>query len=262
MTPSTRTRRLAVTRGVSPSIGHCALEHLERVPIDPGRAQVQHEAYENCLRALGCHVMRLPVAEDLPDSVFVEDVAVVLDGVALVTRPGAPSRRPETGAVADSLAPHRPLVRMEAPATLDGGDVLAVGRTLYVGRSRRTNADGIAVLEAAAAPRGYAVKPVDFAGCLHLKSAVTLAADGVLVVQPAWVAPDAFDAALERIEVDPQEPFAANVLRIGDVTVCAEAFPRTRRRLEARGIAVAVVDVSEIAKAEGALTCCSLVFEV
>jgi dimethylargininase len=250
---------LAITRAVSPSFARCQLTHLERVPIDVDRACEQHAAYEECLRRAGCAVVQLPAGADLPDCVFVEDMAIVLDELAIVTRPGAVSRRAETVAVAAALAMHRPLLTLPAPATLDGGDVLRVGRTLFVGRTARTNAEGVAFLEAAVAPLGYRVVVVPVSGCLHLKSAVTAAGESLLLVQPRWVPPGAFGPELERVHVDPAEPGAANVLRVRGSVIQPSVFPRTRERLEARGIAVTTVDVSELAKAEGAVTCCSLI---
>lgn len=249
---------LALTRAVSPAIGRCELTHLAREPIDAARAAAQHEAYEDCLRRAGCAVVRVPAAPELPDSVFVEDMAVVLDELAIIARPGAASRRAEVPAVAEALASHRALVHLREPATLDGGDVLRAGRTLYAGRTARTNAAGAAQLRDAVAPFGYRVVEVPVAGCLHLKSAVTLAAQGVLLVQPEWVSPDDFDVGLEFVPVDPSEPYAANVLRVGETLIQPAAFPRTRARLEARGLRVETVDVSELARAEGAVTCCCL----
>lgn len=253
--------RIAITRAVSRAIAACELTHLAREPIDLARARAQHARYEEVLRALGCEVRALPEAPGLPDSVFVEDAAVVLDEIAVITRPGAVSRRAETVTVAEALAPLRTLARITAPATLDGGDVLRVGRTLHVGRSGRSNAEGIAQLAACVAPFGYRVAPLALDGCLHLKSAVTAVGPHTLLVQPRWLPEPALDPALERIEVDPDEPFAANALMVGTVVVVAEAHPRTRRRLERRGFEVRAVDVSELAKAEGALTCCSLLIE-
>lgn len=252
---------VALTRAVSPAIGRCELAHLEREPIDVARAGAQHAAYEECLRHAGCRVVRLPAEPDLPDSVFVEDTAVVLDEVAIVTRPGAVSRRAETASVSEALGRLRPLAFLREPATLDGGDVLRAGRTLYVGRTSRTNAEGVQQLRAAAAPFGYRVVEVPVEGCLHLKSAATLAAESLLLVQPAWVSPAAFGPALEPLRVDPSEPYAANVLLVRDSVIQPAGFPRTRDRLEARGVRVTVVDVSELAKAEGAVTCCSLLVE-
>jgi dimethylargininase len=244
---------------VSPAIGRCELSYLEREPIDVGLAERQHLAYERCLADLGCAVTSLPSEPALPDSVFVEDTAVVLDELAVVTRPGAVSRRPETASVAAALAPWRPLLYLGSPGTLDGGDVLVVGRRIFVGRSLRSDEAGCGQLRDLLAPRGYAVVPVPVRGCLHLKSAVTVVAADRLLVSPAWVDGSAF-AGLGIIDVDPAEPHAANALRIGDSVVFPAAFERTRRRLEGAGIRVVTVDVSELARAEGAVTCCSLVF--
>jgi dimethylargininase len=222
-------------------------------------ARVQHSWYEAVLESLGCRLVRLPAAPDLPDSVFVEDTAVVLDEVAVLTRPGAASRRPETEAVAEALAPFRPLLRLEAPATLDGGDVLVLGRTVYVGLSSRSNREAVDQLGRLLAPYGYAVRPVPVAGCLHLKSAVTWAGEDRILANPAWVDPAAFDAGTV-IEVDPAEPYAANVLTVDGQAVSPDCFPATRRRLEAAGVRVHLVDVEQLQKAEGAVTCCSLLF--
>lgn len=252
---------IAITREVSASFERCELTHLERRPIDVAIARAQHAAYEECLRRAGCEVVRIRKAPDLPDAVFVEDAAVVLDELAVIARPGAPSRRAETADVAEALGRYRTRVTLAAPATLDGGDVLRAGRTLYVGRTARTNAEGAAGLRAAVAPYGYRVVEVPVEGCLHLKSAATLAAEHLLLVQSEWVPLSAFDPALEPVSVDPAEPHAANVLLVRGTVIAPAAFPRTRERLEARGVRVAAVDVSELSKAEGAVTCCSLLVE-
>jgi dimethylargininase len=193
--------------------------------------------------------------------VFVEDTAVVVGEVAVVTRPGAASRRPETETMAEALAPYRNLAVVSAPATIDGGDVLRLGRRLFVGRSSRSNEPGVAALGSALEPFGYSVDAAEFGGCLHLKSAVTEVAADTLLVNPAWVDPGLFGSS-RVVEVDPEEPFAANGLRLGESLLFPTAFPRTRRRLEAAGLHVVAVDLSELAKAEGAVTCCSVVFEV
>ena len=252
--------RIALTRPVSASIGRCELTHLDRQPIDLHRARDQHRAYEQALVALGCRVERLPEEPDLPDAVFVEDAAIVLDELAILTRPGAASRRPETRTVARALEPYRRLAAIRAPGTLDGGDVLRVGRTLYVGLSGRSNRAAIGQIRAWLAPLGYSVLGVEVEGCLHLKSAVTRVAADALVVNRDWLDVSAL-GDLCLIDVDPAEPMAANALRIGESVLYAAAYPRTRRRLEKAGIAVHTVDVSELAKAEGAVTCCSLIFE-
>lgn len=251
---------IAVTRAVSPSLGHCELSFVPRVEIDVAAAAAQHRRYEETLAALGCRVISLPAEAALPDAVFVEDVALVLDEVAVMTRPGAESRRSEGASVASVLAEFRPLLEIEAPATLDGGDVLRVGRTIHVGRSGRTNAAGIEQLRALLSRHGYAVQAVTVTECLHLKSAVTQVADDTLLIQPVWVRRDDF-AAFRLIEVEPEEPHAANALRVGEHVVYPSCFPRTQERLARAGIAVTTVDVSELQKAEGAVTCCSLVFD-
>ena len=251
---------IAITRDVSASIAQCELTHVQRVSIDLDRAQAQHRAYQRTLATLGCRVLSLEAEPDMPDAVFVEDVAVVLDDVAIMTRPGAVSRRDEGIAVAQLLQRYRPLRGIVAPGTLDGGDVLRVGRTLFVGQSGRSNAAGIAQLTRIAGDVGVEVQAVPIQGCLHLKSAVTAPRDDTLLVQPRWIDASGFPG-FRIIEVDPDEEHGANVLRIGDTLVMPDNFPRTRKRLEDVGFAVVTVDVSELQKAEGATTCCSVVFE-
>jgi dimethylargininase len=247
-------------REVSPSLGRCELTFLPREALDLDRARRQHRGLEQALEALGCVIERLPAEPDLPDSVFVEDTAVVVDEVAVMTRPGAPSRRAETASVARALARYRRLVPIEAPGTLDGGDVLRLGKRVFVGRSTRTNEAGIEALRAALSGFGYPVTAVPVSGCLHLKSAVTEIAPGTVLLNPEWVDAAAFPGATV-IEVDPDEPFAANAQRLGDAVVFPAAFPRTGERLRRAGLRVVTIDLSELAKAEGAVTCCSVVFE-
>jgi dimethylargininase len=253
-------RLVAVTRPVPRSLTACELTHAQRVPIDITVARAQHAEYERTLAALGCEIVHVPAADELPDSVFVEDTAIVLDEIAVITRPGAASRRGETGEVATTLGSFRQLRLLTEPATLDGGDVLRLGRVLYVGRGTRTNAAGVQQLADFISSYGYDVRTVPVDNCLHLKSAVTEAAPGVVVINPDWVNGQMFpDHAI--IEVDPSEPAAANVLRIGETVVSSTAHPRTNARLSSVA-RVRTVDLSELAKAEGAVTCCSLVVEV
>jgi dimethylargininase len=248
---------LALTREISPAIAHCELTHLARTPIDVGLARREHDAYEEALRRAGCRVERLPADDEMPDSVFIEDTAVVLDEVAIVTRPGAPSRRREVDAVREALRAHRRIAEIEAPGTLDGGDVLRIGRRLLVGDGPRTNEVGRSQLAALAAQHGYTVEAVAFDGCLHLKTAVTLVADDVALCNPAWVGTGALGVA-RVIEVDSSEPFAANALRISDTVLHPAEFPRTAERLRRAGLKVMAVPGGELAKAEGGLTCGSL----
>ncbi len=251
---------IALTRPVSPTIGECELTHLEREPIYHARAVEQHSHYEEALTAAGCVVRRLPPLPDFPDSVFVEDTAVVLPELAIRMRPGAESRRPEVESVAEALRRYRPVAFIEAPGTIDGGDVLRIGSTIFVGESGRTDRHGVRQLEELVSPHGYVVKSVPVSGCLHLKSAVTRVAEDLLLINPSWVAPPEFEG-LGRIEVHPDEPFAANALLIGGSVIYSQAFVKTAERLELRGIEVRRVEIEELAKAEGAVTCCSIVFE-
>jgi dimethylargininase len=251
--------QVAITRAVSPSIIHCELTHLERQPINIDLAAEQHAAYEAALNDLGCSVRRLDVQPDLPDSVFVEDMAVVLDEVALILRSGAPSRRPEAVSVAEALGEYRELRTMQAPGTLDGGDVLRIDRDLYIGVSGRSTLDGIHQIESFVMPFGYRVHPVEMTGCLHLKSAVTQVGERMLLVNPDWVDGELFEG-MQRIDVASDEPYAANALMLADAVIYPAAHRATSRRLEQMGVPLRLVDVTELMKAEGAVTCCSLIF--
>jgi len=251
---------IAFTREISPRFADCALTHQRRVPIDVDLARAQHAEYEGALAAAGCSVFRIGTSADLPDSVFIEDTAVVVDEVAIIARPGAESRRAEVAAVEEAIKSHRLLTHIQPPGTLDGGDVLVAGRTMFVGESSRTNLDAIEQLRTLMAHFGFAVSPVQVRGCLHLKSAVTALTDDVLVINREWAPASAF-RGFELVDIHPSEQGAANVVRAGDRLICAAAYPRTRERLEGRGFTVAAVDVSEIAKAEGAVTCCSLLLK-
>lgn len=247
----------AITREVSPAIGRCELTHLPRQTMDWNVATRQHDDYCKVLESLGCELCKLPASPDLPDCVFVEDTCVVLDELAVIARPGADSRRAETPAVAEVLREFRQLYFIEPPGTLDGGDVLRLGRQLYVGRSRRTDDAGIEQLRAMVEPIGYRVVAVAIAGCLHLKSAVSQVGDRALLVNRDRLDPSCFEG-MDLIEVHESEPQAANALRIADTVVYPMEFPRTRRKLEERGIQVCPVMMSELGKAEGGVTCCSV----
>ncbi len=250
---------IAITRLPAPSLADCELSFVAREPIDIERARAQHAQYRCVLAKLGCDVRMLPMQSSMPDSVFVEDCAVVLDEIAVLTRPGAPSRRVESESIATALAEFRPLASIQSPGTLDGGDVLRIGRTLYVGASARSNAEGIAQLGALLGPHGYVVQSVATRECLHLKSAVTQIDDDAVLLQPAWVDRGVF-SHLRVIEVDPDEEHAANVVRVNDQLLMPDGFPRTRQRLLDAGFSVTTVPMSELQKAEGAVSCCSLLF--
>jgi dimethylargininase len=251
----------AITRAVSPSMETCELTFLKREVIDMARAREQHRAYEICLEQLGVAVISLGAEPRYPDAVFVEDAAIVLDELAVMTRLGAESRRGESASVARALEPYRRLRWLREPATLDGGDVMLAGRTLYVGVTARSNAAGIAQLAAEVEPFGYRVRPVVVQGCLHLKSACSylgndLGNDEVLVHRP-WVEAAAFDGVKL---IDVPEEGGANVLVVGGTALVPATAPRTAELLRTRGRQVKLLDNSELMKAEGALTCCSLIF--
>ncbi|MCX6627437.1 MAG: arginine deiminase-related protein [Candidatus Solibacter sp.] len=246
----------AITRAVSPSISACELTWRPREAIDLARARGQHRAYEACLAELGVEVISLAAEPEYPDAVFVEDAAIVLDEVAVMTRPGAPSRRGESESLARTLERYRPLRWLREPATLDGGDVMLAGKTLFVGVTARSNAAGAGQLAAAVECFGYHVRPVVVQGCLHLKSACSYIGDAVLVHRP-WVDEAAF-AGMRMVDVP--EECGANVLAIGKTVLVPAAAPRTAELLRGLGWQVKPLDNSELMKAEGALTCCSLIF--
>lgn len=250
-------RIVAIVRDVSEALAECELSFVERQRIDLERARGQHAVYVAALEAAGCEVRRAPPLPEMADAVFVEDTAIVVDDLAVLTRPGAESRRGETASMAEALRPLRRLATIEAPGTIDGGDVLRIGRNVYVGQSARTNASGLGQLRDLLAPHGYSVEGVRTRECLHLKSAVTEVADDTVLVNPRWLIDDPF-GGYRRIEIDPGEEYAANALRVGDVVLYPDAFPRTAGRMLAAGIDVRALDLSELQKAEGATTCCSV----
>jgi dimethylargininase len=249
---------IAITRAVSPRFAECELTHIERVPIDLDLARAQHQDYIEALRSIGCSVVELPAEPDLPDSVFVEDTAVILPELAILTRPGADSRKPEIQSIAEVLRSHRELAFIREPGTLDGGDVLVMDRDIYVGLSSRSDPDAIAQLQAYTTKFGYKVRGVEMDGCLHLKSAVTSLGANRVLMNRGWLDTRPF-ANYEMIDVAVSEPYAANILMIGGTGIYPSAFPETERALKKLVVDLLTLDVSELAKAEGAVTCCSLI---
>ena len=254
----------AYTRAVSPRLADCELTHQARVPIDAARAAAQHAAYEQALAAAGLEIVRLPELPDHADAVFVEDTALILGGHAVITRPGAPTRASETGSTAAGLREHFELHAIER-GFLDGGDVLRIGRTLYVGLSTRTDAEGIAALADTAGPLGFDVVRAELRECLHLKTGATVAGfdragTPVLLYHERSVDPEQF-AGPEPMAVDPEEASAANCVRARDRLILPAGNPRTAERLWDRGFKVIEVDVSELQKAEAGVTCMSLIDE-
>jgi dimethylargininase len=251
---------VALTRPVSTSLPRCELSFIQRAPIDVALARRQHAAYEAALTRAGARVIRLPPADDLPDATFVEDTALVLDELAIIPIMGAPSRRTETVEVERCLAQYRPIARLTPPATLDGGDVMRMERTLLVGLTARTNAAAVDQVRALTRPHGYAVVAAVPTGCLHLKSACTHLGRGVVLANPAWIDLSCITGA-EIVSVATDEAFGANAVGVGSVLLYASDFPATRARLERRGFEVVTLETSELRKAESAMTCMSLLFE-
>ena len=255
---------LAFTRAVSPRIAECALTHLGRQAINPERATAQHAEYEAALAGAGFEIIRLPDLPQDPDAVFVEDTALLLGKHAIITRPGAPSRKDEVHSTASGLEPFFTIHHLVS-GTLDGGDVLRIGETLYVGQSSRTDTAGASALEEVVAPLGFQVVPVELGRCLHLKSAVTFAGpDGqgrpTVLANSEWVDAALFEGT-DALAVAAGEPQAANVIRAGDRLVMAAGAPKTAAKLRERGFTVVVVDLSELQKAEAGGTCMSLIGE-
>jgi dimethylargininase len=250
----------AITRAVSPAIVNCELTFVQRQPIDLTKAQSQHRAYEQLLEKLGATVISLAAEPDLPDSMFVEDPAIVLDELAVILPLGTKSRQPEAESLGKALAPFRELAYITAPGSIEGGDVLRINRTLFVGLTTRTNSEGIRQLGEILAPNNYKVVGVPVSGCLHLKSAVTYLGGNTLLANRQW-----FDAApfagYDWIDVSPDEPHAANALALGDTVIFPASFPKTRAKIESAGFHVTSIDISELQKAESGLTCSSLLFE-
>jgi dimethylargininase len=250
----------AITRRVSLAINQCELTHIAREPIDYERACAQHKQYENALRSLGIDVISLEAEPDLPDSVFVEDVALVLDECAIMLNPGAASRCPEVASVEKALAPYRDAFRVQPPGTVDGGDILRIGKMIYVGKSSRSTENAIGQIKAILEPHNYRVRAVNVTGCLHLKSAVTQVSEDTLLINPQWVSKEDFPG-MQFIKVDPSEPYAANAVLVDGMVIYPSSFPKTKRKLEEAGINLLLVNADELAKAEGAVTCCSLIFK-
>lgn len=264
LTPATSTPAgagfTALIGGVSRTINGCELTYRDREKIDYEKACAQLEDYRRLLSKLKVQVLSLDAVDNYPDCCFVQDTAVVLDEICIIASMGAPSRRGETGAVEAVLSAYRPLRRIVAPATLDGGDVVQLGKRIFVGASRRTNARGIARLTELVEPFGYSVVPVNVNGGLHLTTGCGIVNDETVIVNPRWLDATAFKG-VRQLHVAEEEPWAANTIRI-DSTVCIErGAPRTMDQIQPYAGRVETLDISEFRKAEGSLSCLSLIFK-
>jgi dimethylargininase len=250
----------AITHTVSPNISKCELTFVDRSPIDFGLATYQHQEYCAALERLGVRVTVLAENESYPDCCFVEDTAVVVNELAVICSMGAPSRRGETKLIERELSKYRETIRIALPATIDGGDVLTIGKKVFVGQSSRTSAEGIEALTRILGPLNYRVMPVSTKGSLHFKSACTAIDDETLFVNPDWVELGQL-IGFRLIHTPPDEPASANVLRIGKTVCVQEGFPGAAELLARAGHRVEVIDTSELRKAEAGLTCSSIIFE-
>lgn len=249
----------ALVRDVSPNFANALCAAPPDPPIDLALARQQHAAYVRALVDCGLEVTRVEGTGD-PDCCFIEDTAVIAGGNALITRPGAPARQNEPIRTAFHLSRELPVFLMKGPATLDGGDVMRVGKAIFVGRSARTNEAGIARLTEVFEPRGYRVVPVAMPpGVLHLKSVCAPLGDDRITLADGSIPRDAF-GAVHVLSVPNDETYAANCLAIGGSVLCAKDYPRTRDALAAAGFDTFEVDTSEFRKADGALTCLSILF--
>ena len=250
----------AITRAVSSALVNCELSFVERKPIDMERARAQHHAYETLLAKLGAKVTSLPEEAELPDSMFVEDPAIILDEVAVICPLGTETRRKEAPSIAAALAKYRKLSHVKLPGTLEGGDVLRVGKKIFVGVTKRSNPEGIRQLAVIVSAHGYELTAVPVTGCLHLKSAVTYLGKNTLLGNRAW-----FDwqrlEGFDWVDVHPAEPHAGNALQIGESVVFPASFPRTAATIKEKGFRLELIDITELQKAESGLTCSSLLFE-
>lgn len=252
-------RLTAITHLPSPNLQGGERTYVGRAPIDAALAARQHEAYRDALAGCGATVVTLDDNLALPDGVFVEDTAIVLDEIAVMMSMGAESRRAELPAIEAALRKYRPIERVSLPATIDGGDVVRAWRALYVGVSPRTNAAGIAALRDAVRRFGYSVTAIPVHECLHLKTACSALPDGRFLVNADWIDASPLPAS-SLVQVPANEPWAGDVLAIDSTIIASDAFPETIGLLRDSGLPVVPVSVSEFAKAEGGVTCMSLVF--
>lgn len=248
-----------MVRRVSRSLSRCELFHLARQEIDSSLAASQHAAFSDALTAAGVQVTVLPEEPSLPDATFIEDTLIMLDELAVVCRLGALSREREADRIVPIAEQFRPLHRILPPGTLEGGDILRLGKELYAGLGSRTNHEGIRQLEQIVRPFGYTVRTVKVQGCLHLKTGVTSPDRGLVLLNPRWIDPATF-RGLECLEVPQGEPWGGNTLSVNGRVLVAASAPRTADMLAGRGLEVVRVDISELQKAEAGLTCLSVLF--
>ena len=251
---------IALTHQPSPNMQACERTFVPHLPIDFSLVVQQHAAYCQALAGCGALVRTLHLNSALPDCTFIEDTAVVLDEVAILCSMGTPSRQAEPAGIEPVLREYRPVEWILPPAKLEGGDVLRVGRRLLVGHSSRTNATGIAALATIAERYGYHVNSIPVHGSLHLKTACTALPDGRLLVNSAWLDITPL-ADFDLIPILAAEPWGANICLAGGAVLLPAAHTQTAEIVSRLGFAVQPVEISEFSKAEGGVTCLSLIFE-
>lgn len=261
---SKTTNLQAIVRRPCPEIAQCALTYIERSPIHFETLKEQHRHYCETLKKLGLSVKVLPEDSSHPDSVFVEDPAVIFDEMAFLNRLGVPSRQGETLSLREHLSPYRSTHQITPPGTLEGGDVLQVDRKVFVGISKRTNLEAIEQIQIQLKSYDYEVIPLELKECLHLKTACTYIGQQTFILNPQWVRKDFFCSAFPQykaLTVHPSEPFAANTIKVGHTLITSASAPQTNQSLIAKGFSIQTLDISEVEKAEGGLTCLSLIFK-
>jgi dimethylargininase len=251
---------IILTRTPSNSLAQAQLTHLARVPINYELAKIQHQRYCTTLSQLVSDIQVLPALTEFPDSVFVEDVFISLPDVSILCRPGAKSRLGEVDAISTHVPNDRPAVRLESPARIDGGDVLVIGKKIFIGQSSRTNSVAIKVITEIVTPFGYSVTAVKVLGALHLKTAVTALSDDLLVMNSRWINTSVF-SDWRRLCVADSEPFAGNILKIANTIFVQSTHIDTANAISAAGFQVQLIDISEFAKAEAGLTCMSVIIQ-
>lgn len=248
-----------ITHKPSPSLEQCELTFVDSKPIDINKAQKEHEAYCEMLKQCGANIITLEDNMDLPDSVFVEDPIIVFDEVAVLTSMGVESRRKESELMEKTFSQYREIKRIELPAQIEGGDVLKIGKKVFVGKSARTNAQGIRDLREIMTPYGYEVIAVKVSGCLHLKTGCTALDEETILLNPEWLDSKVF-VGFRQVIVPKEEPFGANILKINDTICMNEAFAKTIELVKSLGYKVKTTDITEFVKAEAGLTCMSVPF--
>lgn len=251
---------MALTRAVSPALGNCELTFREREPIDADEAVKQHEAYCDLLRRCGVTVITLPASASHPDCCFVEDAAIVVDELAIIAGMGVASRCGELPVIVTALAEYRELVHIGPRAKLEGGDVIRIGKNIFVGLSMRSDTAGVAELRRILQPFGYQITPVRTRGSLHLTTACGIVNDETLLVNPHWIDIEPLKH-FNLLHTPDDEPWSANTVRIGDTVCLEQGAPRTLELVSKVHSQIETLAISEFRKAEGSLSCLSLLFE-